>query len=222
MKISLSVDGGLTYPHVLASSTANDGSASVTIPQVVTGDGRIKVEAIGNVFFDLSDADLTIADTTPPVLTVPGPIVVNAKSPAGRVVNFTATATDNIDPTPTVVCVPPSGSTFPIGTTTVTCTATDDSGNSTSASFTIHVKGAAEQLADLRAAVTGVGPGKSLENKIKAVQDYLAAGKKGMACSMLQNGFPNEVNAQTGKTITAAQAKQFKKDAARIANVLDC
>jgi hypothetical protein len=222
VKISLSVDGGLTYPHVLASSTANDGSASVTIPQVVSGDGRIKVEAIGNVFFDLSDADLTIADTTPPVLTVPGPIVVNAKSPAGRVVNFTATATDNVDPTPTVVCVPPSGSTFPIGTTTVTCTATDDSGNSTSASFTIHVKGAAEQLADLRAAVTGVGPGKSLENKIKAVQDYLAAGKKGMACSMLQNGFPNEVNAQTGKTITAAQAKKFKKDAARIANVLDC
>ena len=84
------------------------------------------------------------------------------------------------------------------------------------------MKGAAEQLADLRAAVTGVGTGKSLENKIKAVQDYLAAGKKGMACAMLENGFPNEVNAQTGKTITAAQAKQFKKDAARIANVLDC
>ena len=67
------------------------------------------------MFFDISHADLTIADTTPPVLTVPGPIVVNAKCPPARVVNFTATATDNIDPTPTVVCVPPSGSMFPIG-----------------------------------------------------------------------------------------------------------
>jgi len=82
--------------------------------------------------------------------------------------------------------------------------------------------GAEVTLADLRAAVTGVGPGKSLENKIKAVQDYLAAGKKGLACGMLENGFPNEVDAQKGKTITAAQAKKFKKDAARIANVIGC
>ncbi|HEU5474253.1 MAG TPA: M12 family metallo-peptidase [Actinophytocola sp.] len=60
VRISLSLDGGATYPHVLAERTANDGSESVTLPDVATTKGRIKVEAVGNVFFDLSDADLTI------------------------------------------------------------------------------------------------------------------------------------------------------------------
>jgi HYR domain len=49
------------------------------------------------------------------------------------------TATDIVDASVPVSCDPSSGSTFPAGTTTVTCTATDDSGNSTSASFTVTV-----------------------------------------------------------------------------------
>jgi hypothetical protein len=60
VKISLSIDGGATYPHVLAASTANDGSAAVTLPNVAAAKARIKVEAIGNVFFDVSDADIAI------------------------------------------------------------------------------------------------------------------------------------------------------------------
>src|ERR671919_297176 len=59
--ISLSVDGGLTYPYVLASSTPNDGSEVVTLPHVGTTDARIKIEGVGNVFFDLSDADFRIS-----------------------------------------------------------------------------------------------------------------------------------------------------------------
>jgi hypothetical protein len=70
VKISLSTDGGHTYPTVLAASTPNDGSESVTIPNVATTHGRIKVEALGNVFFDVNNADFTIAaDTTAPVST---------------------------------------------------------------------------------------------------------------------------------------------------------
>jgi hypothetical protein len=60
VKISLSVDGGASFPYVLAERTANDGNESVTLPDLATTTGRIKVEAVGNVFFDLSDADLTI------------------------------------------------------------------------------------------------------------------------------------------------------------------
>jgi hypothetical protein len=60
VKISLSVDGGATFPHVLAEHTANDGSEPVTLPDLATTKARIKVEAVGNVFFDLNDADLTI------------------------------------------------------------------------------------------------------------------------------------------------------------------
>lgn len=60
VKISVSVDGGQTFPHVVAASTANDGSESVTIPNVNTTTARVKVEAVGNVFFDISNANFTI------------------------------------------------------------------------------------------------------------------------------------------------------------------
>jgi Metallo-peptidase family M12B Reprolysin-like len=61
VRITLSVDGGMTYPHLLASATANDGSESVTLPHVGTTDARIRIEAVGNVFFDVSDADFRIS-----------------------------------------------------------------------------------------------------------------------------------------------------------------
>src|SRR5207253_6536063 len=54
------------------------------------------------------------------------------------VVNFTVTASGGCSP-PTVVANPPSGSTFPVGTTTVTATASDTCGNSASCSFTVTV-----------------------------------------------------------------------------------
>jgi hypothetical protein len=55
------------------------------------------------------------------------------------VVNYPApTATDNCG-LASVVCVPPSGSTFNEGTTTVVCTATDTSGNTAACSFTVTV-----------------------------------------------------------------------------------
>ena len=80
------------------------------------------------------------ADTTPPVLTLPGDLFERATSPAGAVVSFTASATDNLDPNPTVTCSPASGATFAIGTTTVSCTAWDASGNWDDGSFTVTVK----------------------------------------------------------------------------------
>ncbi len=60
VKITLSADGGKTWPYVLAASVPNNGSASVTLPSLGTTTARIKVEAIGNVFFDVSNADFAI------------------------------------------------------------------------------------------------------------------------------------------------------------------
>ena len=71
VKISLSTDGGLTYPTVLLASTPNNGTAGVIVPNVSTTAARIKVEAVGNIFFDISNANFTITVSPPPAPSTP-------------------------------------------------------------------------------------------------------------------------------------------------------
>ncbi len=67
VSIYLSTDGGFTYPTLLVASTANDGSASVTMPEIVTSTARIKVKGNGNIFFDISNQNFSIQEgATPP------------------------------------------------------------------------------------------------------------------------------------------------------------
>lgn len=75
------------------------------------------------------------------MLTVPANTVVEATGPTGAVVTFvpTPSALDGVDGPLSATCSPASGSTFPIGSTTVTCTATDLAGNTGSATFTVTV-----------------------------------------------------------------------------------
>jgi hypothetical protein len=76
---------------------------------------------------------------TPPVVTVPANITTAATSASGAVVTYTATANDAQDGPLPPTCSPSSGSTFPVGTTTVTCTATDSGGLTGTATFTVTV-----------------------------------------------------------------------------------
>ncbi|THU30218.1 T9SS type A sorting domain-containing protein [Niastella caeni] len=59
VKISISTDGGTTF-NTLVASTANDGSEVVTIPNTPTTTARVKIEAVGNIFFDISNTNFTI------------------------------------------------------------------------------------------------------------------------------------------------------------------
>jgi hypothetical protein len=64
-----------------------------------------------------------------------------ATSTEGALVEYTMpTATDNIDEAVEVVCDPASGSQFPIGKTTVNCTATDAANNSSKSEFVVTVE----------------------------------------------------------------------------------
>jgi hypothetical protein len=66
VKISMSTDGGTTFPIVLAASTPNDGSESVIIPLGNTTTARMKVEAVGNIFFDISNTNFTVSGIAAP------------------------------------------------------------------------------------------------------------------------------------------------------------
>lgn len=85
-------------------------------------------------------ATVTVVDTTPPAITCPANFLVTA--PLGQsssAVTYSApTAIDNCS-TAAADCSPPSGSSFPLGATTVACTATDGSNNAANCSFTVTV-----------------------------------------------------------------------------------
>jgi hypothetical protein len=60
VNISLSVDGGLTYPHVLAENVSNDGSHNVTIPDVVSDAARVRVEPTSNIFYAINTRNFAV------------------------------------------------------------------------------------------------------------------------------------------------------------------
>lgn len=78
-------------------------------------------------------------DSMSPTVNVPEDITMEATSSTGRVVTYDTNASDNLDPSPVLSCSPVSGSLFPIGTTTVTCTGKDVAGNSALKTFKIIV-----------------------------------------------------------------------------------
>ncbi len=84
-------------------------------------------------------APLITADTTGPVITTPGNLVIAAGSSSGAYVEYTVTAIDAVSGVAAANVSPASGSLLPIGTTTVTVSATDAAGNASAASFTVTV-----------------------------------------------------------------------------------
>jgi hypothetical protein len=115
VKISFSTDGGVTFPTVLAASTPNDGSEAINLPSALTTTGRIKVEAIGNIFFDINNANITLVAppvgfsfgaTSPATAACPAPstmsVTLPVNSSGGYVQPVTLSTTAGVPPGTTV------------------------------------------------------------------------------------------------------------------------
>jgi hypothetical protein len=96
VKISLSTDGGKTFPTVLQASVANSGTSTVTLPNVATTKGRIKVEAVGNIFFDISNSNFTI--TTSAVNTWTGAVSTDWATAGNWSIAVPTSSTDGLIP----------------------------------------------------------------------------------------------------------------------------
>jgi flagellar hook assembly protein FlgD len=137
----------LTLPEVVLAEAASANGAVVTFSATASNSAPVACSPSSGSNFPLGTSNVNcsagaatgsllvaVYDTVPPLLTVPAD-----RSTSNPVVNFTVTATDAIDPAPVVECAPLSGSTFPIGTTTVSCAATDLHTNSTARTFQVNV-----------------------------------------------------------------------------------
>jgi hypothetical protein len=165
-----------------------------------------------------------------PVLSLPSsPLTVDATSPNGATVTYTATASepDEASATPTVSCTPASGSTFAIGTTTVNCTASDAASppDTTTGSFQVAVNGAATQISNLITTVNSFHLSKGLQDsldvKLNAALKAVNAGQTATACSDLSD-FIGQAQSQSGKGLTVSQANQLLAAAKQMQAVLGC
>ena len=91
--IKLSEDGGLTFPIVLSANTVNDGSEVVIVPNNVTTQARIMIEAVDNIFYNINTVNFEIQSTGPSFILKNN----SGDLSACNTINQTASYTLNLD-----------------------------------------------------------------------------------------------------------------------------
>lgn len=120
VNILFSFDGGNTFPLTLASNVSNDGSHTVTMPGSDTSEGRIKVEAVGNIFFSINKADISISSscvTNSSTIINDSDVTADAGDPSldlgltiGDVVSSVSGTISSADPSTTLIAEDGNGS----------------------------------------------------------------------------------------------------------------
>jgi hypothetical protein len=128
---------------LIAFASNRDGNDEI---YVMHADGSAQTRLTNRRAADQAPAWGPWLDRTPPQLTLLD-ISRQAERWFGSVQSYAQPLpTDDFDPNPDLACTPPPGSLFPIGTTQVACTATDEAGNTSSASFSLTIRGPYEEL----------------------------------------------------------------------------
>ena len=169
---------------------------------------------------------VTFIDTTAPVMQLE-PITAVPSGPDGARMGWNTHPTDNSDWYPDVVCEPESFSdfVFPIGDTTVTCTATDDSGNSSTGTFVVHVLSVAELLRQAQSYLVEIAVEPTLRKTLTAELETAARaaerGKDAATCSAIGE-YQDHVRAQSGKKLSVETADDLLTNADAIRDIVPC
>ncbi|WP_406382744.1 VWA domain-containing protein [Streptomyces sp. NBC_01618] len=149
---------------------------------------------------------IDVNDVDAPVVTVDD-LTVRAKDKKGARVTYGATAQDATDGTLPVTCTPPSGSLFPVGSTTVTCSATDSAGNT------------GTDTAEIEVLQAPVPPSADVAMKVDVSPDRTYTGRPARARFTITNAGPD---AATGVVIGSTWPKPSKAKDRRLPALTRC
>lgn len=196
---AVTTSGDATIEATGPSGAPADFTSSAT--DALSGAGPTSCDAVSGATFALgstvvtcsaSDAagnsasasfTITVVDTTPPALTLPADVTVEATGPATPVTFGSATATDVVDGSDTVTCSAASGDSFAVSATTVTCSAIDAAGNASSGSFTVTVTDTTAPVLTLPADMTVQASGPSAQALFTATATDLVDGDVPVTCT---------------------------------------
>lgn len=163
VSIELSTDGGITFPVTIIASTPNDGSQEIQVPNNITTNARIRVKAVGNIFYDISNVSFSIqvAPTATFVFNNPDPVAL-CGSPTGSI----TLASGSLKSFSTAIALSasqvPAGASVSFGTASLTpgnsTTVTlNNAGSLAAGAYTIKVTGIAGAVTKTRDIIFVVG-----------------------------------------------------------------
>jgi hypothetical protein len=219
--VAVGAASALDNCHDVSVESARNDGAALDAPYNVGATSIVWTarDAAGNTA--AATQTVTVLDIEAPKVTVPADMKVYATSPAGAVANYPVLWSDNVRVTD-ISCAPVSGSMFPMGSSTVTCTASDAAGNQTSKSFNVNVVGPEEQVGDLIAYVLSLdlpnGTTNPLVNQLRAA--FSADGSQ-ISCTKMSD-FISMVGNKVDPVAYDRESSYMLGEATRIMGAMGC
>lgn len=160
-------------------------------------------------------------DRRAPTLTVLTTLTRNATGAAGAYVSIPVSATDAGSGVSSASCDVPSSSVFPIGTTTVTCRAVDNVGNTRVRSTLVTIRGISEQITALRDTVAALDAPAATRERLDAALGVASDDGSGQ-CGALDDFIDLARAERAAGDLTDAQVTRLRIDTRRIQRLMGC